>query len=219
MQDVVLAAWLAVLASGVYHGLNPAMGWPLAVAAGMFERSPRALASAFWSLSAGHLLAMLAVLLPFALLVAIARWQQPIRVVAACVVLAFGLLRLLSRRHPRALARIRPSQLGLWSFAIAVAHGAGLMLVPIFLGMCRPAELDAGHLAAATLMRSNVSLALLVALAHSAAMIAAGGVCALLTYRCFGLAAVPKTWWNTEALWAASLVAIGAVSLVLALVR
>lgn len=217
MQDVVLAAWLAVLLSGVYHGLNPAMGWPLAVAAGMFERSPRALASAFWSLSAGHLLAMLAVLLPFALLVAIARWQQPIRVVAACAVLAFGLLRLLNPRHPRALARIRPAQLGLWSFAIAVAHGAGLMLVPIFLGMCRPADLDAGHLAAASLMRSNVGLALMVALAHSAAMIAAGGSCAWLTYRCFGLAAVPKTWWNTERLWAASLVAIGAVSLVLAL--
>jgi hypothetical protein len=217
MQDVVLAAWLAVLASGIYHGLNPAMGWPLAVAAGLFERSPRAVASAFWSLSAGHLLAMLAVLLPFALLVAIAQWQQPIRVVAAGVVLAFGLLRLLYPRHPRALARIRPTQLGLWSFAIAVAHGAGLMLVPVFLGMCRPAEMDAGHLAAASLMRSNVSMALAVALAHSAAMMAAGGLCAWLTYRYFGLTAVQRTWWNTERLWALSLVAIGGLSLALAL--
>jgi hypothetical protein len=217
MQDVVLAAWLAVLASGIYHGLNPAMGWPLAVAAGMFERSPRALASAFWSLSAGHLLAMLAVLLPFALLVAIARWQQPIRLVAAGVVLVFGLVRLLHPRHPRGLARIRPTQLGLWSFAIAVAHGAGLMLVPVFLGMCRPAEMDAGHLAAASLMRSNVAMALAVALAHSAAMMAAGGLCAWLTYRYVGLAAVPRTWWNTERLWALSLVAIGALSLALAL--
>jgi hypothetical protein len=217
VTEVVLAAWLAVLASGVYHGLNPAMGWPLAVAAGMFERSPRALASAFWSLSAGHLLAMFAVLLPFALLVAIARWQQPIRVVAACAVIVFGLARLVHTRHPRVLARIRPTQLGIWSFSIAVAHGAGLMLVPIFLGMCRPAETDAGHLAAATLMRSNAWLALAVALAHSAAMIAAGGACAWLTYRYFGLAALPRTWWNTERLWAASLVAIGTVSLVLAL--
>lgn len=216
MQDVVLAAWLAVLASGIYHGLNPAMGWPLAVAAGMFERSPRALASAFWSLSAGHLLAMLAVLLPFALLVAIARWQQPIRLIAAAVVLVFGLVRLLYPRHPRGLARIRPAQLGLWSFAIAVAHGAGLMLVPVFLGMCRPAEMDAGHLAAASLMRSNVAMALAVALAHSAAMMAAGGLCAWLTYRYVGLTAVSRAWWNTERLWALSLVAIGALSLALA---
>ena len=54
-----------------------------------------------------------------------------------------------NRRHPRALARIRPTQLGLWSFAVAIAHGAGLMLVPIYLGLCRAADLDEGHEAAA----------------------------------------------------------------------
>jgi len=207
------AAWTAVIASGLYHGLNPAMGWPLAVAAGMFERSPRALTSALGSLSVGHLAAMLALLLPFALLVAIAQWQQPIRVVAACAVVAFGFTRLVRWRHPRALARIRPAQLGLWSFAVAVAHGAGLMLVPIFLGMCRPADADAGHLAADTLMQSNLGVALSVALVHSVAMIAAGGLCAWLTYRYLGLGTLRKAWWNTEGLWAGSLIAVGGLSL------
>jgi len=207
------AAWTAVIASGLYHGLNPAMGWPLAVAAGMFERSPRALTSALGSLSVGHLAAMLALLLPFALLVAIAQWQQPIRVVAACAVVAFGFTRLVRWRPPRVLARIRPAQLGLWSFAVAVAHGAGLMLVPIFLGMCRPADADAGHLAADTLMQSNLGVALSVALVHSVAMIAAGGLCAWLTYRYLGLGTLRKAWWNTEGLWAGSLIAVGGLSL------
>ena len=213
MHWSIAAAWTAVIASGVYHGLNPAMGWPLAVTAGMFERSPRALTSAMGLLSVGHLAAMLTLLLPFALLVAVAQWQQPIRIVAGCAVVAFGLTRLARWRHPRALARIRPAQLGLWSFAVAVAHGAGLMLVPIFLGMCRPADADVGHRAADALMQSNVAMALSVALAHSIAMILAGGFCAWLTYRYLGLAVLRKAWWNTEGLWAGSLIAIGSLSL------
>jgi hypothetical protein len=159
---------------------------------------------------------MLALLLPFALLVTLAQWQQPIRIAAGCAVVAFGLTRLARWRHPRALSRIRPTQLGLWSFAVAVAHGAGLMLVPIFLGMCQPAETDAGHLAADALMRSNLAMALSVALAHSIAMIVAGGSCAWVTYRYVGLAGLRKAWWNTEGLWAGSLIAIGSLSLLAA---
>jgi len=63
-----------VLASGLYHGLNPGMGWPLAVSAGLMERKPRAVAAALWPLSIGHLLAMLLVILPFSLLVVLAYW-------------------------------------------------------------------------------------------------------------------------------------------------
>jgi hypothetical protein len=81
-------------------------------------------------------------------------------------------------RHPRALARIPPTQLGLWSFAVAVAHGAGFMLVPIYLGLCRAADLDGGHQAAGALISGNLGMAALVSLVHGAAMIAAGGVLA-----------------------------------------
>ena len=59
--------------------------------------------------------------------------------------MGFGAVRLVDRRHPRALARIRPTQLGLWSFAAAIAHGAGLMLAPIYLGLCAADGLDRGH--------------------------------------------------------------------------
>jgi len=72
--------WLAVVASGLYHGVNPGMGWPLAVSAGLMERSSRALVAALWPLTAGHLLAMLVVLLPFALLLVFVEWQRQIQI-------------------------------------------------------------------------------------------------------------------------------------------
>src|SRR4051795_4570214 len=93
--------WLAVIASGLYHGVNPGMGWPLAVSAGLMQRSPRALAAALWPLTAGHLLAMLLVILPFALLVTLVEWQRQIRSGASLCVIAFGVFRLVDRRHPK----------------------------------------------------------------------------------------------------------------------
>jgi len=173
--------WLAVVASGLYHGVNPGMGWPLAVSAGLMERSSRALVAALWPLTVGHLLAMLLVILPFALLVALVEWQRQIQIGASLLVIGFGIFRLVNRRHPRALARIRPTQLGFWSFAVAIAHGAGLMLVPIYLGLCRAA--DRGHEAAGALINANFGMAVMVSVVHSVAMIAAGGICAWLVAR------------------------------------
>src|SRR5215218_4233222 len=103
------------------------MGWPLAVSAGLMERSSRAVLAALGYLAAGHLLAMLAAILPFALLAALLAWQREVQIGAGVLVLGFGAVQLgRRRRHPRALARIPPARLGLWSFAVAVAHGAGL---------------------------------------------------------------------------------------------
>jgi hypothetical protein len=210
--------WLAVIASGLYHGINPGMGWPLAVAAGLMERSSRALLLALWPLTVGHLLAMFVVILPFALLVALVEWQQQIQVGASLLVIGFGVFRFLNRRHPRVLARIRPTQLGLWSFAVAIAHGAGLMLVPIYLGLCRTANLGEGHEAAGTLINANLSMAVLVSVVHSVAMIAAGGFLAFLVYRYLGLKFVSRSWFNLDATWAFSLVLVGALSLAISLV-
>src|SRR6478672_9079569 len=156
MDWTTAGLWLAVLASGLYHGVNPAMGWPLAISAGLMERNSRALFAAAGALWAGHLAAMLLVLLPFALLIALVQWQRQIQAGAALLVIGFGVLLLVQRRHPRALARIPPSRLALWSFAVAIAHGAGLMLLPVYLGLCRAADLDAGHEAAATLTHAGL---------------------------------------------------------------
>ena len=209
--------WLAVVASGLYHGVNPGMGWPLAVSAGLMARSARALVGALWPLMVGHLLAMGVVILPFALLVALVEWQHHIQSGASLLVIGFGLFRLVSRRHPRGLARIRPTQLGLWSFAVAIAHGAGLMLVPIYLGLCRAADLDTGHEAAGALIHANLGMAVLVSVVHAGAMITAGGCVAWLVYRYLGLTFVSRSWFNLDATWAFSLVLVGALSLAISL--
>ncbi|MGB0084507.1 MAG: hypothetical protein WBP94_03925 [Rhodomicrobiaceae bacterium] len=209
--------WLAVVASGLYHGVNPGMGWPLALTAGLMERSSRALVAALWPLTIGHLLAMLAVLLPFSLLIALVEWQRPIQIGASLLVIAFGVFRFVNRRHPRALARIRPTQLGLWSFAVAIAHGAGLMLVPIYLGLCRAANADSGHAAAGALINANLGMAVLVSAVHSLAMITAGGLSAWLVYRYLGLKFVSRSWFNLDATWAVSLILVGTLSLAVSL--
>ena len=181
------------------------------------EKSPRALVAALWPLTAGHLLAMLVVMLPFSALIALVYWQRQIQIGASLLVIGFGIFRLVNRRHPRALARIRPTQLGLWSFAMALAHGAGLMLVPIYLGLCRAADLDRGHQAASALISASLGMAVLVAVVHSVAMIAAGGFSAWLVYRYLGLKFVSRSWFNLDATWAVSLVLAGALSLAFSL--
>jgi len=208
--------WLAVVVSGLYHGVNPAMGWPLAVSAGLMKRSSRALMAALWPLAAGHLLAMLVVMLPFALLAALVEWHRQIRIGASLLVIAFGISRLVNSRHPRALARIPPTQLGLWSFTVAIAHGAGFMLVPIYLGLCRAADLD-GHEAVGAFVNGNLSMALLVSLVHGATMIAAGGAFAWSVYCYLGLKFVSRSWFNLDATWALSLALVGALSLAFSL--
>jgi hypothetical protein len=209
--------WLAVVASGLYHGVSPGMGWPLAVSAGLMEGSSRALIAALWPLAIGHLLAMLVVILPFAFLAALVEWQQQIRIGASLLVIAFGVFLLINPRHPRTLARIPPTQLGVWSFAVAIAHGAGFMLLPIYLGLCKTIDSDSAHEAAAILISGNLGIALLVSIVHGAAMIGTGGILAWLVYRYLGLKFVSRTWFNLDVTWAVALVLVGALSFALSL--
>jgi hypothetical protein len=209
--------WLAIIVSGLYHGINPGMGWPLAVAAGLMDQSQRALFAALWPLSIGHLAAMLVVLLPFALLLMLAQWQHQIQAGASLLVIGFGIWRLLNPRHPRVLARIRPNHLALWSFAVAIAHGAGLMLVPIYLGLCQTAGADSGHESAAILSAANLEMAMIVSVVHTLAMVSAGGCSAWLVYRYLGLRYVSHSWFNLDTVWALSLILVGAVALAIAL--
>lgn len=214
MEDLstVTALWWAVIASGLYHGINPGMGWPLAVSAALMEQRPNALFKALGALALGHLLAMAAILFPFSMLLFLAEWQREIQIGAACLVIALGLYLLINRRHPRFLARVPPSRLALWSFLAAMAHGAGLMLVPIFLGICQSIQTDTGHAAAADLMAQNMGTALAVALAHTLAMTLAGGIIALGVYHWVGLKFLRQGWFNLDVVWALSLVLVGVIS-------
>lgn len=213
LSDTAAGLWLAVVGSGLYHGLNPGMGWPLAVSAALMERRAGALGRALLAIAAGHLAAMLAILMPFAMMTLLIDRQREIRLAAGGLVIALGVWMFVSQRHPRFLARVRPGRLALWSFLVALAHGAALMLVPIYLGLCRADELDAGHSAAGTLMSRGVGIAITVALVHTAAMIVAGGAAAWAVYRWLGLSFLSKSWFNLDRLWAASLVLVGVVAL------
>ncbi|WP_281928527.1 hypothetical protein [Methylocystis iwaonis] len=209
--------WLAVVASGLYHGVNPGMGWPLAVSAGLMGRGRWDLALALASLAAGHLAAMLVILLPFALMTALVEWGRVIRIGVGVGVMAYGAYRLVNRRHPRALARIRPTQLALWSFAIAIAHGAGLMLLPIYLGLCSAGEVDAAHQGLASLMGRNFATAVQVSLLHVVSMVTAGGLIAFLVHGWLGPSFISRSWFNLDLVWALSLMLVGAAGLVTAL--
>lgn len=207
--------WLAAVASGIFHAVNPGMGWPLAVSAGLMGRGRRDVVAALVPLAAGHLLAMTVILVPFAVARSLVQWEREIRLTAGVIVAAAGLFLLIRRRHPRFLARIKPTQLALWSFAIAMAHGAGFLLVPIFLGMdVGGSGTDPDTIAA---LGGNAVRATLVALVHAGAHFLVGGLLAVVVYEWFGLSFISKSWFNLGAVWAVSLFAVGVLGVVTAL--
>ncbi|WP_171211234.1 hypothetical protein [Ruegeria sp. HKCCA5426] len=212
--DTAAALWWAVVASGIYHGINPGMGWPLAVSAALMDKSGNSLLKALLALATGHLLAMAAILFPFTALLFLAEWQREIQIAASCLVIGLGLYLLFNRRHPRFLARVPPTRLVLWSFLAAIAHGAGLMLVPIYLGICRTVATNAGHAAASDLMTGNAGIAVAVALAHTLAMTISGGLLAFGVYHWLGLRFLSKSWFNLDLVWALSLILVGTLSLI-----
>ena len=212
------ALWWAVILSGAYHGLNPGMGWPLAVSAALMERKAAAMPKALLLLTTGHLLAMIAILLPFSLMIWLVEKEYEIRVIASFIVIGMGIYLLINSKHPRYLARIHPAKLGLWSFLSAIAHGAALMLVPIYLGICQIAEdngstENAGHLAAQNLMSNDLFTALGVSLVHTVSMGIAGALLAILVYFWLGLKFISQAWFNLDKIWACSLILVGAFGL------
>ena len=134
------------------------------------------------------------------------------------MLVGFGAYKLASPRHPRFLARVRPTHLALWSFMMATAHGAGLMLVPVVLGLCGDgAVAHAHHRAVRELAGGNLGIALNAVTVHTAAMVLTGGAIAWVVYRYVGLRLLARAWVNVDLLWAVLLVAIGVASLVAAL--
>ena len=225
INEATASLWAGVVLIGAYHGLNPAMGWPLAVANGLSERRGAAVFGTWVPLGAGHLAAMVLVLVPFALLAWMLQWSREIRIGAGVLVLLFGVSRLFLRRHPRWLARVRPTQLALWSFLMATAHGAALMLLPLLMGLCQaPAGAAAAastsafdHAAVMGLMRTGFGIAVVVSLVHTAAMIASGLGVAWVVYRYLGLRALRAAWLDLDRVWAIGLIASGAAAVALAL--
>jgi hypothetical protein len=191
-----------VAAIGAFHGLNPGMGWLFALALGLQRRSERAIGLALIPIAAGHAasVAMVAGAI-FALGTLVS--PRGLEIASACVLLAFGAYKLRAYyRHPRWVGmRVNVVDLAWWSFLMATAHGAGLMIAPMLTRLS-----DASHAGAAP-------LTLAVAL-HTASMLLVMALVAWIVYKKAGLAVLRTSWVNFDLIWAVALLIVGAVALV-----
>jgi hypothetical protein len=211
--------WIGLFLLGAYHGLNPAMGWLFAVALGMQEKSSRAVARAMLPLAAGHLLSVGVVVLAVQLIL-IRVPLFALRVTGALTLIGFGIFRLVRNRHPRWVGmRVGARDLVAWSFLMASAHGAGLMLIPFLLaGAGTAAPMDHSHhlamLAAAPAADAAVRLQpWLVVVLHTFGYLSVTAALAWLVYRKFGVAFLQRGWFNLDLLWAAALIATGLITI------
>ena len=227
-------AWVTVLLLGSAHGLNPAMGWLFAVSLGLQEQDGRAVWRALGPLALGHALAILATLLGAALLGLVLPLSW-LKWIAASALLAFGAFHLVRHAHPRVGGMlVGRRELTLWSFLMASAHGAGLMVLPFALRLLGPSAHGAHSHAAGMLASGHAShlapalaghgghLALagfpgadlgapglvggLVVVLHTAGYLAVAGILAFVVYRKLGLRLLRTAWINLDLFWAGALV-------------
>jgi hypothetical protein len=199
--------WL-ILLLGAYHGVNPGMGWLFAVALGMQQRTGGAVARSLLPLAAGHTLAIGSVVLAAALL-GLAVPPAALRYPIAAILITLGFYRLARHRHPRWVRmQVDFRDLTVWSFLMASAHGAGLMVVPMLLGS--PALEAADHAAGHAAMISTSPLAMVVAtVVHTIGYLAVTGFVAWIVYWKLGLALLRTAWFNLDLIWAVALVGTG----------
>jgi hypothetical protein len=205
--------WLTLLLLGAFHGVNPAMGWLFALSNGLQARSVRGVLRSLPPIGLGHVLSVGAV----AVVVELTGKALPARAAPLTVgagLVGFGVWRLLSRRHIRWVGmRLSWRGLLLWSFLVASAHGAGLMLAPVllhrsgsqhgssaFIYWCR---VSVGNL------RPSVVSGLGAAAVHGGATLAVLSLVAVAVYRAANLRLLQRAWLNLDRVWAVALVGAG----------
>ena len=201
--------WLALAGLGAFHGLNPAMGWLFAVALGLHRHSRAVVLSALLPIAIGHALAVVVVALAVVLL-GIVLHERAIRIAAGALLIGWAGYHVLygSRHRVRFGMQVGMLGLGAWSFLMASAHGAGLMLVPVLIPLCLAAS-PGRELTAA----GSLPIALAAVGVHTLAMLATTGLIALAVYDWFGLAFLRKGWVNLDLLWTIARIATGLILL------
>jgi hypothetical protein len=218
--------WISLAALGAFHGLNPAMGWLFAVSLGLQERRLRAVTMALGPSALGHALAIGIAAVAVATLGLVIP-QRLLLILGGAALLGFAAYKVATRfRHPRWVGmRIGPRELVLWSFLMASAHGAGLMLVPVLVGLrgegVSSALAYADHLGHMGHQAPGGNDSLLLALAavglHAAAMLAVAGTLAVVVYQKVGLEVLRRAWVNLDLIWVGALVVVGGMALGLGL--
>ncbi|HLY17878.1 MAG TPA: hypothetical protein VKR61_11685 [Bryobacteraceae bacterium] len=200
-----LAVWSTLFLLGAYHGINPGMGWLFAVARGMQEHRARAVAWSLPPIALGHALSIGAVVLIFRL-AQVALPLTYIRIGVAVSLAGLGVYKLIRSSCFRwGGMQVGFRELTIWSFLMASAHGAGLMVLPVVL-----AGPHAHHQAAAQAAGSGLWATLI----HTMGYFTVTAAVALLVYQKFGLAMLRRSWFNLDLIWAIALVVTGVVALV-----
>lgn len=203
--------WLVLAGLGAFHGINPAMGWLFAVALGLHRGSRAVVLRALLPIALGHALAIAAAMGAFAV-AGVLFDPRLIRVVAGLTLIGWALYHWLygSRHRVRVGMRTGYAGLALWSFLMATAHGAGLMLIPAVM----PLGLGT-HRHHAAGIGDSLAVAFAAVGVHSLAMLAITGLVALVVYDRVGVAFLRRGWVNLDVLWNAALVITGVVLLLL----
>src|SRR5262245_38590989 len=208
-----MSSWTMLMALGAFHGINPGMGWLFAVALGMQEQRRGAVLRALVPLGAGHALAVAgavgaAVAIGFVIPLGWLRW--PI----AAVLISLGVRRLFRHQHPRwGGMRVSMAGLTVWSFLMATAHGAGLMVVPVVMGMSSAGSgPHAHHMAHAG---GGAGAAFFATGLHAAGYLVVTAVVAVLVFEKLGVGILRRTWFNLDLIWSGALVVTGTLTLML----
>jgi hypothetical protein len=212
-----------MMAFGAYHGLNPGMGWLFALSLGLQSQSERAIWRSLLPIAAGHALSLLAVA---TMVVAGARFlpESFLEIGTAVLLIGFGIYKIFNyHRHPRWVGmQVGMRDLTWWSFLMATAHGAGLMIAPLILSMTMPSAgmhmdhmvMAGEHMAHQAAMGGapdlGVSLGILV---HTLAMLVVMALVAWFVYKRFGLRILRSHWINFDLIWAAALLFVGSIAL------
>jgi hypothetical protein len=209
MTSHLTTSWAMLVALGAFHGINPGMGWLFAVALGMQERRRGAVIRALLPLGVGHALAVAAAVMAawaVGAVVPIGSLRWPV----AGALVSFGAMRLVRHRHPRwASMRVGMGGLTLWSFLMASAHGAGLMVVPVFVGMTMAGGEHAHHM----MPGASAGAAVAATALHAAGYLVVTACVALLVFEKLGVGLLRRAWFNVDLIWASALMATGALTL------
>ena len=205
--------WMAVFGLGMFHGINPAMGWLFAVALGLQDQKRAAVLRALPPMVVGHALSV-GIIIAAVLVARVSLPPRTLKIVAAAILFAFGLYRLLRSRHPNWVGmRVGFGDLTLWSFVMASAHGAGLMLVPFFLQS--PASAEAHHHEAHRMHAwafanfSAPSLLIAAVVVHTLGYLLTTTLVAIVIYEKLGIAILRRAWFNIDLVWMLALMITG----------
>jgi hypothetical protein len=204
-MNAEFAIWPTLFLLGAYHGINPGMGWLFAVARGMQEHRTRAVAWSLPPIALGHALSIGVVVL----IAGLAQVTLPlvyIRIAVAVMLVGLGVYKMFRSRHPRwGGMQVGFRDLTIWSFLMASAHGAGLMVLPVVL---------AGPHAHHHMASQGGAAGVWATLIHTLGYFTVTTVIALVVYEKLGLAMLRRAWFNLDFIWAIALVVTGVVALV-----